>query len=49
MAVKKLLPDLCNTLIKLEPNMEATNKQGNSPLFELFSHSGDKVSSDVTI
>ena len=48
-AVKALLPDLCMILINCGANIGAVNTQGNSPLFELFSHSGREIVNDVTI
>ena len=44
MAVKALLPDLCNDLISIGANV-----QGGFLLFELFSHSCNENVNDVTI
>ena len=48
MAVKTLLPDMCMSLINCGANVGSINARGNSPLFELFTHS-DKIINDVTI
>jgi len=46
LAVQTLQPDLCRTLVNCEANVEAINKQGNSPIFELFKPVDDDIGDD---